>query len=123
MPPLLMDGTFTVPYITYDAYGRITGRTNRTITLPAAPSSTTTATKATSIPNVVVAFANIQYGGTLSGDYVTLPSGGTWRYVRGYSATNASSLVGQVAGGSKILTQNNSGDSDYTYSFIAIRVA
>lgn len=33
-------GTFTVPYFTYDAYGRITGRTNRTLTLPAAPSVT-----------------------------------------------------------------------------------
>lgn len=29
-------GTFTVPYITYDAYGRVTGRTNRTITMPVA---------------------------------------------------------------------------------------
>ena len=40
-------GTFTVPYVTYDAYGRVTGRTNRTMTMPAAPSSATTATNAT----------------------------------------------------------------------------
>ena len=37
-------GTFTVPYFTYDAYGRITARTNRTITLPAKP--------ATELPNI-----------------------------------------------------------------------
>lgn len=28
-------GTFTVPYFTFDAYGRITGTANRTITMPA----------------------------------------------------------------------------------------
>lgn len=33
-------GTFTIPYFTYDAYGRITGRTNRTMTMPAKPSVT-----------------------------------------------------------------------------------
>ena len=37
-------GTFTVPYFEYDAYGRITARTNRTITLPAKP--------ATDLPNI-----------------------------------------------------------------------
>ena len=37
-------GTFTVPYFEYDAYGRITSRTNRTITLPAKP--------ATELPNI-----------------------------------------------------------------------
>ncbi|MBR5574372.1 MAG: hypothetical protein IKW35_07760 [Paludibacteraceae bacterium] len=32
-------GTFTVPYFTYDAYGRVTGRTNRTMTMPTAPTT------------------------------------------------------------------------------------
>ena len=66
-----MDGTFTVPYITYDDYGRVTGRTNRTLTLPAAPtsvSSATTATKATATPNVAGGNSN-----------TVLPSGGTWK--------------------------------------------
>lgn len=31
--------TFTVPYITYDAYGRITSKTNRTMTMPSASTS------------------------------------------------------------------------------------
>lgn len=34
-------GSFTVPQITRDAYGRVTGMTARTITLPAAPAQTT----------------------------------------------------------------------------------
>lgn len=34
-------GSFTVPQITRDAYGRVTGMTARTITLPAAPTQTT----------------------------------------------------------------------------------
>ena len=49
--------TFTVPYITYDVYGRITGRTNRTVKIPAAPTVTNisgTAAKATAIPNVAM---------------------------------------------------------------------
>ena len=117
-------GTFTVPYVTYDAYGRVTGRTNRTMTMPSAPSSATTATKATAIPNVVVAYGKTQYGGTVSGNYVKLPSGGTWRYVRCYGvAVSVSDYVKQVSGGTKILVYSDSGDSEYTYSFIAIRVA
>lgn len=32
---LAYGGTFTVPYFTYDAQGHITGRTNRTLTMPA----------------------------------------------------------------------------------------
>ena len=36
---LTYGGTFTVPYVTYDAYGRVTGRTNRTMTMPAASTS------------------------------------------------------------------------------------
>lgn len=38
--------TFTTPYVTYDAYGRVTGSGTRTLTMPSAPSSTTTATNA-----------------------------------------------------------------------------
>lgn len=92
--------TFTVPYITYDAYGRITGRTNRTVKIPAAPTSVSSATTVTSVPNVAgykrnngqvnthtlygKSFTGISY--TLSqGDYslsaIKLPSGGTWLWL------------------------------------------
>lgn len=37
-------GTFKVPYITVDSYGRITSASTKTITLPAAPTSVTMAT-------------------------------------------------------------------------------
>ena len=70
-------GTFTVPYVTYDAYGRVTGRTNRTMTMPSAPSVTNisgTAAKATATPNVTFA---INSG--VAGKTWTVPSGGTWR--------------------------------------------
>ena len=39
-------GTFKVPYLTVDSYGRITSASTKTITLPAAPTSVTTATYA-----------------------------------------------------------------------------
>lgn len=46
---LAYSGTFTVPYFTYDDYGRVTGVTNRTMTMPAATTAITgnaaTATK------------------------------------------------------------------------------
>lgn len=60
-------GTFTVPYFTYDAYGRITGRTNRTMTMPAAPSVTTitgnagTATKLATARTITIPAAMIKY--------------------------------------------------------------
>lgn len=56
-------GTFTVPYITYDAYGRVTGRTNRTITMPSATAYVTAAWK--SGRNWYIKWSNglIQQGG------------------------------------------------------------
>lgn len=59
---LTYSGTFVVPYITYDAYGRVTGRTNRTMTMPEASSG-----KPTALYYVYSQSANN-----------TLPSGGTW---------------------------------------------
>ena len=62
-------GTFTVPYITYDAYGRVTGRTNRTITLPATPTTITgnagSATKLATARNIKVT-VNSKEGTTTS---------------------------------------------------------
>ena len=40
-------GTFTVPYFTYDEYGRITGKTNRTLTMPTAPTGNISGNAAT----------------------------------------------------------------------------
>ena len=114
-------GTFTVPYITYDAYGRVTGRTNRTITLPAAPTSVTTATKAGAVTNITSAVKVSATSATTSkqgsctvsttsrqedGDKiysmtVTLPSGGNWHWIKsGVSATTWS--TGRSAGGTAI---------------------
>mgnify|MGYP006991727531 CR=1 FL=1 len=128
-----MDGTFTVPYITYDAYGRVTGRTNRTTTLPAAPtsvSSATTATKATTVPNFAVAVANGNKcsGGSVSNKVWTLPSGGTWRYITicGVGTSLGAGYCGTKAGGSTLALHNSEGGSngnDYSYNHIAIRVA
>ena len=78
-------GSFTVPYITYDAYGRVTGRTNRTITLPAD--------------------ANIMAASHFTTSF-TLPAGGTWSYY--WIGATADSYffntgdVGTVAGGTTI---------------------
>lgn len=89
MPPQLMDGTFTVPYITYDAYGRVTGRTNRTITLPAAPTSVSSATTATAMPNVA------------GGDSATyIPSGGMWK-IFAISFGDSEIYVSTKSGGSR----------------------
>ena len=59
--------TFTVPQVNYDAYGRVTGHTNRTVKIPAASSG---------YPTVFVISSSGKF---------TLPSGGTWRYMQGYS--------------------------------------
>ena len=113
---LAYSGTFTVPYITYDAYGRVTGRTNRTMTMPAAPSGETAAT-ATATPNVACAYTSNDDGVyvfncTKGSSSAKLPSGGTWRYM-----TDAQK-AGQVSGGSSITINGSSG-----MAFIAIRVA
>ena len=124
MPPLLMDGTFTVPYITYDAYGRVTGTTNRTITLPAAPtsvSSATTASKTTTTPNMATAYLE-EVGGSgatgsgcsVSGYKVTIPSGGTWRYLW---LSTSNGVCGTIAGGQTISANGQN------RGFIAVRIS
>ena len=68
------DSTFTVPKVVYDKYGRVTGHTNYTVKIPAAPSVTNisgTAATATAIPNVSN-FA-VQTATTWN-----IPSGGRW---------------------------------------------
>lgn len=123
-------GTFTVPYITYDAYGRVTGRTNRTITLPAAPTSVSTATKTTTVPNFAVATAYTKKcsGGSISGNNWVLPSGGTWRYIKLYAVgtSNGAATCGTVAGGSSLVLQESTGGAngnDYSYNYIAVRIS
>ena len=135
MPLLLMDGTFTVPYITYDAYGRVTGKTNRTITLPAAPtsvSSATTATTATKANNmataaVIVAYASACVGATVTesgGTYsFTLPSGGTWKILRTVQTSNHSTVAYSIGGGKKVNCGSYGADSESGIQVIAIRVA
>ena len=61
---LTYSGTFTVPYITYDAYGRVTGRTNMTMTMPAAPSGGTATA--------------LSYKYATNSKNFAVPSGGTW---------------------------------------------
>ena len=92
---LAYSGTFTVPYITYDAYGRVTGRTNRTMTMPAAPSggSDTCANFAcwTNTYNSQNAFrvgsgsfskgSIVSSGSSWSFTTWVAPSGGTWQIV------------------------------------------
>lgn len=112
--------TFTVPYITYDAYGRVTGRTNRTVKIPAAPSVTsingavayckiTGTSKSGYTKNLT---HNITYGSIFKEDWssdddywpdnryqvpCTIPSGGTWICVGASNARN--NISGLVSGG------------------------
>lgn len=109
-------GTFTVPYITYDAYGRVTGRTNRTITLPAAPTSVTKAACLTNICSAVKTSAGTsttskqgsctvstksynKEGDTFYKMTVTLPSGGSWHWV---SISGSNYKTGRSSGGTAI---------------------
>ena len=48
-------GTFIVPYFTYDAYGRITGRTNRTMTMPALNNWTGTVSQKANVASFTIA--------------------------------------------------------------------
>ena len=129
---LAYSGTFTVPYITYDAYGRVTGRTNRTMTMPAASSGGT----ASMLSGVTTAIKNyaakgVGYGGMVITDssrgsndngtpmYYTnfkLPSGGTWMWVCDHSNNNITS--GQSSGNTTIASNMTT-----TSWAIAIRVA
>lgn len=116
---LSFGSTFTTPYVTYDAYGRVTGGGTRSLTMPSAPSVTNisgTAAKATATPNVACAYNSNESGVyafncTKGTGKATLPSGGTWRYM------TDSSRAGQVSGGSSITISGTSG-----VAFIAIRV-
>jgi len=114
--------TFTVPKVVYDKYGRVTGHTNYTVKIPAASTSVTTATKATTVPNVVVVHNGTAYGGgTVNVLKYTFPSGGTWRYL--LAAQAYYKVCGQVAGGTTLTeSTNNAFVSDETV-LIGIRVA
>ena len=116
--------TFTVPYSTYDAYGRVTGKTNRTVKIPAAPTSVssattaTTATKATTVPNVKAAVAKNE-STSVYGVYA--PSGGTWycyavcRLVSNNGDDDVTNTVSKSAsGGTRIWGSN----PNYTYSVV-----
>ena len=113
--------TFTVPKVVYDAYGRVTGHTNYTVKIPAAPSGGS----ATLLSGVAVASkpnapSNCACYGGMTVSYtgspdtkqgvLKLPSGGTWRWITTYSSG------GESSGGTTILEA-------YTFSAIAIRIA
>lgn len=65
-------GTFTIPVITYDAYGRVTGTSTANVTLPAAPTPVTGsvgAAPSVSAATKLVAYANLT-SSTFSGNDV-----------------------------------------------------
>lgn len=82
--------TFTVPQINYDTYGRVTGYTNRTVKIPAAPSSATAISNCAAWYSLYDVSESWRWGaGTFtqstntwgSGGHFTkwkAPSGGTW---------------------------------------------
>ena len=100
---LAYSGTFTIPYVTRDVYGRVSGGGTRTITMPAAPSGGS----ATMISNCG---ASTKGSGSLY-----LPSGGTWVY---YTEGGTTQYAGTASGGTKI---NAAGDG--TYYGIYVRIA
>lgn len=121
---LSYSGTFTIPYVTRDVYGRVSGGGTRTITMPAKPSGGT----ATAIGNVASAYGSTVSNCTYSksGDYgrVKLPSGGQWRYFAwGGNEINGANTV---AGGSTInvaIVGTASHGDTFTGGMIAIRVS
>lgn len=90
---LAYSGTFTIPYITRDTYGRVTGGGTRNITMPAASS-----TKPTSL--------TYAYAENTGSSGLTLPSGGTW-FAWDYYKPNDSAICVfyKLAGGSNIKRQ------------------
>ena len=106
-------GTFTVPYITYDAYGRVTGRTNRTMTMPAAPSGGAVQGY---VSNTSGALNSYSHSGTIN-----LPSGGTYAIMRTYTRTSGSGANAESDGW--IQSYTASGGSKVTGVAIAIRIA
>lgn len=91
---LTYSGTFTIPYVTRDVYGRVSGGGTRTITMPAKPSGGTS----TAVSAIIVSTPIETYGGGKreATGYYTFPSGGSWRW-----ASNAG-LIGQCSGGSVV---------------------
>ena len=103
---LAYSGTFTIPYVTRDTYGRVTGGGTRTITMPATPSGGTADIVSTDSVSV--------YKGAPYQSW-TLPSGGTWKYYRTYWNDGATSIEAySVAGGTSLAS---------TLAGIAIKVA
>lgn len=114
---LAYSGTFTIPYITRDTYGRVSGGGTRTITMPAKPSSGAATTLSnvavltrvssqmsqktcTNIGSFTVSYSNADS----DGDYpitIKLPSGGTWRWL-GIEVQKFS--CGNSAGGTTIMS-------------------
>lgn len=104
--------TFTVPQVNYDAYGRVTGHTNRTVKIPAASSGSDNCAKFACWHGFWGKSSTMYVGdGTFSkgssdgdGDYYTkwtAPSGGTWQWAvqdgNGFFAYS-----GRISGGSSI---------------------
>ena len=107
---LAYSGTFTMPYITRDVYGRVTGGGTRTLTMPAKPSGGT----ATAVGNVV--------SGNPTGNSFTLPSGGTWRYLAfTHNDVYVYSPTGSSASGGATISLTNGYPKNIIY--IAVRVA
>lgn len=94
-------------------------------------SSVTTATKATTTPNVATCIAGKSSGGSYASNKWTLPSGGTWRYLLIVTSTakssNISTTVGTASGGTALLMYQTtgSGDNEKTYerAGIALRIS
>ena len=117
---LAYSGTFTVPYITYDAYGRVTGRTNMTMTMPAAPSGGS----AESFSNFVVSHYDNCSGGSVSSGSYKFPSGGTYRYIivlpGGYSIGGRCNTA---SGGSTVSLRGSVGDSSSIGFLVGARIS
>lgn len=91
---LTFGGTFTVPYFTYDAQGHITGRTNRTMTMPANPNTDTHYTA-----YLYAGAQNASANGNATNPYLTLRENNTARSsirFRGSGYTDISSSGGVI---------------------------
>ena len=98
---LTYSGTFTIPYVTRDVYGRVSGGGTRTITMPAAPSASLSTVVAAAKVTGTSSSAyttnyqqNITFGSIVNESYekndrsekryyvnVTIPAGGTWCHI------------------------------------------
>lgn len=114
---LAYSGTFTIPYVTRDIYGRVSGGGTRTITMPSAPSGGT----ATALSNFVVAYYKTCSGGSIQSALFTFPSGGTWRYA--IIADSTIYKVGTTSGNSSISTNLTSQGETYGGCLIGVRIA